>query len=649
MNNFRGARKQQSTIDKNRRSVIANTLSDTRKVAFWKKRLLFVFPFALLALASKAQLVGFPIPASESTPSAKNARLQAVSLPFFDDFSLAVGSNPTPELWVPGGGTYVNNTLTIDQPSLNIVTFDGANASGQPYNLTNQNAQGNSDTLTSQPINMAGLAVADSIYFSFYWKLRGLGEFPDADDSLRVQFLNDKGLWQTVWKQAGGMPNNNFNYVQLAVRNAAYLHANFQFRFQAFARQSGQFDSWHIDYVYLDKKRQLNRYIQDVAVRLPPSSFLKRYSAMPLKQYMVRPAAETADSVSTVINNLHNIFNSTTFSYTLKDELTGTVFQTTLKDSSAFIDPFSSQYKNITPKALVVDTTVTKRLSLINRFQILTTDNRNPSIPGIDLRRNDSVSGRTVLDNYFAYDDGTAEFVVYMNRTLGRTAVRYFLNRPDVVSAVRLNTVPILKDLTGQSITIQVWNNKDGRPGTLLHQKAFKIEYAAARNGFIEFPFDYGVAVSDTFYVGWLQVGQDPIAIGLDRNTQREEQIFVNLGQEWAPYTSFQNNPNLAYFQGSLLVRPVIGGKGPAPITSIEPEKATAWEVYPNPSNGLIHWKTDEIRRIEIYHLTGALVRQQTVQPTEKTLDLSDLNSGIYLLRLSNEGKTVVKKILLQR
>ncbi|WP_428667764.1 T9SS type A sorting domain-containing protein [Runella sp.] len=649
MNNFREAGESQLTLTKNRTSVIGYLLSDTRNIAFCTKRLCCILFLTLLSVAAQAQLVGFPIAPPHTAPVVKNARLQAVSLPFFDDFSLAANGVPSPSLWVTGGGTYVNNTNTINHPTVNVVTFDGANAAGQPYNLVNQNAQGNSDTLTSQPITLAGLTPADSLYLSFYWELRGLGEFPDADDSLRVQFLNDKGVWQTIWKQPGGVPNPNFNYVQLPIRNAAYLHANFQFRFQAFARQSGQFDSWHIDYVYLDKSRRLNRYIQDVAVSLPVTSFLKRYTAMPLKQYMVRPAAETADSVSTRINNLHNVFNSTAFSYTLKDEVTGKIFQTELKDNSVFIDQFSSQNKTVKPLPISVDTNVTKRISLLSRFQILTTDDRNPSIPGIDLRRNDSISGKTVLDDYYAYDDGTAEYAVYMNRTLGRTTVRYFLNKPDVVSGVRMNIVPILKDLTGQSITIQVWSNKDGRPGTMLQQKAFKVEYATARNGFIEFPFDYGVAVRDTFYVGWLQVGQDGIAVGLDRNTQHENQIFVNLGQEWVPYTSFQNDPNLAYFQGSLQVRPVIGGKALPPITSVEPERPTVWEVFPNPSNGLIHWKSDEINRIDVFNLTGALVRQQEVQSADKTMDLSELPNGLYLVRLSNEEKTVVKKILLQR
>lgn len=97
------------------------------------------------------------------------------------------------------------------------------------------------------------------------------------------------------------------------------------------------------------------------------------------------------------------------------------------------------------------------------------------------------------------------------------------------------------------------------------------------------------------------------------------------------------------------MVRPVIGGKTAAPITSIEPEKIIDWEVYPNPSNGQVRWHTDEIRQVEVYQLNGVLLKQQPVQPSENTLNLSDFADGLYFLRLSNEKKTVTKKILLRK
>lgn len=646
MNNFkRFSSKKPEAVGQKRQSLFSKRSNWSLMIAFL---LVFVVAFAP---STYAQLVGFPVGPAQSNSLQKNIRTSAVSLPFFDDFSLVTNGRLDPSLWQTGGGTYVSNTITINHPTLNVVTFDGSDRAGRPYNFVTQSAQGMGDTLTSQAIDLSGLGLADSVYFSFYWQLKGLGEFPDADDSLRVQFLTDKGIWQTVWKQVGGKQDNNFNYSQLVLRDLSYLHANFQFRFQAFNRLSGQFDMWHIDYVYLNRgRRTADRFVRDVSCRLPVSSFLKRYTAMPLKQYLARPTAETADSVTTDIRNLFNVFNFTTFAYTLRDEISGRTFQNFQQSSSELISSLSQQPKSLKPAAITgLDTNKVKKLSLVSRFAILTTDNVNPSIPSIDLRRNDSISGKTILDDYYAYDDGTAETAVYFNRSLGRTAVRYFLNTPDLVSGVRMNIVSTLKDLTGQSITIQVWSNRNGKPQSLLYQKAFKVQYPVNRNEFIEFPFDYGVAVRDTFYVGWLQIGQDGVPVGLDRNNQHEDQIFINAGQEWVPYTNFKNDPNLAYFQGSLMVRPIIGGKTAAPITSVEPEKILDWDVYPNPSNGQVRWHTDEIRQVELYQLNGVLLKQQSVQSSENVLDLSDFADGLYFLRLSNEKKTVTKKILLRK
>jgi hypothetical protein len=608
----------------------------------------FIFHFSLSI--SYAQLVGFPVGPRTTHTHERNARTQALSLPFFDDFSLAKDGVVNPTLWA-SGGVYVSNTTTINHPTLGVVTFDGADAVGRPYNFATPSAQGSADTLASQVIDLAGLAPADSVQLSFYWQIRGLGEQPDPDDSLRVQFLDDKGAWLTVWKQAGGRQDNNFNFARISLRDRRYLHAGFRFRFQAFARQSGQFDTWHLDYVYLDKNRRTaDRFVRDIACRLPISSFLKRYQAMPLKQYMIRPAAETADTITTDIQNLNNVFNSTTFSFTLKDELSGRVLQNVQQPSGQLIAALSSQVKNFRNTAITaIDTTVTKRLSLVSRFQILTTDNANPSIPSIDLRRNDSISGRTILDDYYAYDDGTPEYAVYMNRPLGRTSVRYFLNKPDVVSSVRMNVVPILRDLTGQSVTVQVWSNQNGRPNALLYQKSYRINYANSRGGFVEFPFDYGVAVKDTFYVGWLQVGQEGVAVGLDRNNQKQDQIFVNLGTEWVPYSSFQNDPNLAFFRGSLLIRPVMGGKALPPVTAVEPQKPAEWSIYPNPTSGVVSWERDDIKRVEVYSSGGVLLKYQTQQNAERSIDLSELSDGTYLLKLTNNEKTVVKKVMLRK
>ena len=153
----------------------------------------------------------------------------SLTLPFFDDFSTS-NTAPDSRNWVPGSGVYINNTLGISHPSVNVASFDGLRANGFPYTFNSQFANGYTDTLTSQPITLAGFAPVDSVYLSFYWQRARFGELPDLGDSLKLEFLNRSGGWEQVWFQVGGKPDANTQRAFIAVRDSRFLHGVFQFR-----------------------------------------------------------------------------------------------------------------------------------------------------------------------------------------------------------------------------------------------------------------------------------------------------------------------------------------------------------------------------------------------------------------------------------
>jgi len=568
------------------------------------------------------------------------ARTTALRLPFFDDFS-TVTNRPDPALWQSDGNVYINNSLPINHPSVNVATFDGLNASGMPYDFAGTNAMGPTDTLTSQPIDLSGYSAADAIFLSFYWERKGLGEQPDATDSLRLQFLNFAGNWQTVWVQTGDTANNNFVQAFIPVTNSTFLHAGFQFRFGSFGRQSGAFDSWHVDYIYMNRGRSAeDRYIKDVACRRAVTPFLKRYTAMPLKQYLANPAAETADTIQTDIVNLFNNFNFTSFRFTVRDQLTGQVFQDYQQPASENIGALSAQAKIAQPQPLPASLAV-ERVALQSKFDVLTTDDQNPSIPTVNLRRNDTISGVTLLDNYYAFDDGTAEAAVQATQQQARIGMRFVLNKPDVVSGVRINLVPVVTDLTGKTFVISVWGNAQGRPGQALYQKQFTVKYPATRNGFVDFSFDYGVAVTDTFYVGWTQVSStDILAVGFDKNSTFRNQILLNLGSSW----------DVSNLEGVPMIRPVIGGLATPPITGLEePATTTPLRVYPNPNPGVLVWDNAALEQIDVMDLSGRLLMTARPANGQRQLNVTTLADGFYLVRLADGKRTTVQKIIIRK
>ncbi|GAB2603316.1 T9SS type A sorting domain-containing protein [Spirosoma areae] len=572
-----------------------------------------------------------------------------LSLPFFDDFSTASGrpglDHPDPVRWQPGSGVYINNTMAINQPTVNVASFDGLQANGRPYGQINPLSQGYTDTLASKPINLAGLSAADSVYLSFYWQIKGFGELPDAGDSLTLQFLDRTGIWRTEWKKEGGTINNNFPQEFVSVRNPVYLHSGFAFRFRSYGRESGPFDTWNLDYIYLNKGRSRNdRFVKDVALRENLSPFLKRYTAMPLTQYVVNAAAETADSVMTDINNLFNNFNFTSFRFTVRDDVTGRIVQNDPQTNSVLIASLSSQRKKVRPSPATGFGSATRAL-LRYKVDLLTTDDQNPSIPGVNLRQNDTLSAVAALDDYYAYDDGTWEYAQQI-RQREQVAVRFILNKPDAVAGVRVCVVPFSPNQTGQTFVIRVYANLAGRPGSPIYQQSFPTQYPTSRNGFVELKFNKSVSVKDTFFVGYQQISSSDTTLfrlGFDKNSPFGSHIFYNGGTNWEQnLTSASLN-----LQGAFLLRPVMGGK-PDTVVTAAPEPFAPLRAFPNPTSGLIQWDEPNLTRLEVLNSTGQLL--VTIEPNrgQRHLDLSYLPDGLYLIRLFASQRTAVQKLIIQ-
>ena len=562
-------------------------------------------------------------------------RAQAsVNLPFFDDFATAKSGIPDSRYWLPGSGTYVNNTLVTSHPSLNVATFDGLNANGVPYNLANPLNQNFTDTLTSQPINLEGKTAADSVYLSFYWLGKGLGELPDSSDFLRLEFLTRTNEWITVWNQVGYKLDTVFQREFIAIKDVAYFHEGFQFRFRSYGRNAGPYDTWHLDYVYLNSNRSAKQpYIFDVAMRMPISPYLKKYSAMPLRQYNVSPAAAIADSVRTDIVNNFNNFNILTSTFTISNRATGTEYFRDVQ-RSIYVESLKSKSIGVKP-SVVAAGNAKDSLKLILKYYVTTTD----TIPNVNLKHNDTISSRVALSDYFAFDDGSAEYGIQVNQKLGRAAVQFILSKPDTIGGVRMAMIPFNKDVSGQGFNIQILSNKNNKPDQIIAQRPVAARYASSRNGFIDYAFSFPVAVPDTFYVGWIQINEQPLTVGFDRNSKLGSgYIYYNLGTEWIKESSLD---------GSIMIRPYLGKQAREIITGNEPVSARHYSFFPNPSKGTIKWENVSLNNIEIYSLTGILV--QVVRPgkNDRSADLNFLDDGFYIIRAYDGKRSFVQKMLI--
>jgi hypothetical protein len=79
--------------------------------------------------------------------------------------------------------------------------------------------------------------------------------------------------------------------------------------------------------------------------------------------------------------------------------------------------------------------------------------------------------------------------------------------------------------------------------------------------------------------------------------------------------------------------------------TGIQVSQTMKISIYPNPTNNIINIEglnKNENNTIQIFDIQGKLVSTKTV--TEKgTIELSELNKGVYVIKIGEYAKRVVK------
>jgi hypothetical protein len=229
-------------------------------------------------------------------------------------------------------------------------------------------------------------------------------------------------------------------------------------------------------------------------------------------------------------------------------------------------------------------------------------------------------------------------------------AVRYVLNKPAQLTAVRLYLTQLERNLAGQTFVLTVWKKLDNARESVLYQKSVAVTYADTLDEFSTYPLlDEGntptsISLADTFYVGWQQTTADLLSVGLDANTNAANQVWYNInGVDWVPNTEVSGSP---------MIRPVFGTlttaiDDPEPGVPADPN---ALRVYPNPTTGRVAWSIPGVTSVRVVDLVGKTVRTSRYQPAgQPVLDLAGLPDGMYVLHLETPRKHYVRKILLRK
>ena len=564
-----------------------------------------------------------------------------LELPFIDDFSDSY-VEPKPELW-SDNQAYINNRYSKNPVTAGIATLDAYDFNGAPYAHASTSPY-IADILTSLPVNLA-YPPSDSIYLSFYYQAKGLGEQPDVQDSLCLEFYNIDSLrWERIWSMPGKeMPE--FENVMIPVTQTEYLKKGFRFRFlnyatvpldDDYADEFSNFDHWHLDYIILDRNRNFSDTIlHDVSFVNPVSSILKDYESVPWS-HMEEAFFTQRQPVSTVIVNNDNITRNVTKFLRIVDLETGGSFKSlpTANDFSASqAIPFTFDYDysfnfNSPSPALFEITTV------------LETD-------AFDYKINDTLSREQSFDNFYAYDDGSSEYgygLSAQGTANAMVAVRFYSYQPDSLRAVDMYFNQVIDSINlGFYFYLNVWDDNNGKPGNLIYSQVGEHpEYKDVLNKFARYDLDSAVYVNGTFYVGWRKTVDKLSNIGFDLNKDNRSNNFYNLGPGWQQSVAV----------GSIMIRPVVSM---APLVlgnrniEIQPEII----VYPNPADQFVKIElkeySSEIINITIYDITGRMFRKVESYVNEN-IYTGDLPRGIFLItiELPERNLLTTRKIIIQ-
>jgi hypothetical protein len=518
-------------------------------------------------------------------------------------------------LWLDNH-VFVNYTYGIDPPTIGLATFDGLDSLGHPYTLGGLSS-GIADYLTSKPIDLEN---ASNVILSFFYQPKGIGEKPDKQDSLVLEFYSPSTRkWYHQWSVPGA-DYQPFQYQEISITDTIFLKKGFQFRFKNYATLSGAFDFWHIDYVYLDKNRTPSSdfSVYDVGIKSLPAPFIENYTAVPWKHYDYGNI-KSSDQFDVV-----NLLNQQPAPFSILTDFAVYQNQNLIYTSVQGADnpsPSVGVWTANIPVASAPNNFSFPTMNQKSEFYI----KRYLSISDINPYNDTSVY-KQVFDTYYAYDDGTPELAYSLYGAGAQLAYQYDILQSDTITAI-LMFLPEMLTQTTNSFQLKIWQDNNGTPFDVpIYESDFMNPIYQPSNEeikFVRYEIDTLLVLpAGKYYFGFKQVLADQIFVGFDQNNDASSKIFYNVQNTWY-------NTN---YSGALMIRPEFGESNPIYIidnTQNQIEKKEV-KIYPNPCTNELKFSFP-VEEIQIFDLSGKLAG--TWQNTER-IDVSKLQNGLYFVKI---------------
>jgi Secretion system C-terminal sorting domain len=568
-----------------------------------------------------------PLLFNDAIQSANNAnikikKMRGINLPFADDFSMD-SPFPDPNKW-QDRSVYINNGFGINMPTIGVATFDNLNQNGHVYNPNGFPITLSADSLTSVEINLGFLQASDSVYLSFLYQPQGNGFKPEPLDSLSLYFKGINNTWSKVWSKSGSSVAP-FEHVNIPVTASFFLHSGFQFRFINKASANGNDDHWNLDYVRLDKNRNAgDTLFNEVAFTELPTSILQKYTSMPYKHFKGFEVKEQVlDYKARIINNSTVNRNINIFLQSKANNnatvLKNDTFNVTINGGVQLYASYNMYNFNLPLNGLPN--------KVRHRFYF-------PAQGGKDIRSNDTVWQDHNFDQYFAYDDGSAEKSYYLlpaSNISAQTALKFTMNVADSVQGLAIRWGSQSPTAEGKNFGIKLYEklgDSTAQEKVVYQQDFFTVQYPIGQDQFAYYKFDTAQFLpAGDYYIGTVQPtnsGIDTLYFGLDVNTNAAKTKFNYFVE-----TKWKQSE----VDGSIMMRPLVGNVSWTPV-SITNSAIKEVSAYPNPATTMVTIEGATSDQFTISNSIGQTVLIGKMM--NHKIDISALASGNYYLQIPN-------------
>jgi hypothetical protein len=258
-------------------------------------------------------------------------------------------------------------------------------------------------------------------------------------------------------------------------------------------------------------------------------------------------------------------------------------------------------------------------------------------VPDQNEAINDSTKTTQKFENYYSYDDGSAELAYGTTGPQSRLAIQYTPYEADSVIGAMIHFVPSVVDVSNNLFLLTIWDDNNGVPGAVLYEDGLFFprspKYGYDQNIFTYYmlPEDAWQLVTGTFYIGWRQFEGDRLNVGLDKNIINNEHTFysTNGGASW----------DQSAIEGSVMIRPIFS-TGMDVTLGIENHSLSITEpnvsIYPNPTSSKVTIEMDQkFNGAELLNMQGQVVLKSEFP----TIDMNELPSGMYFIKVVGVNK----------